>query len=156
MVATDEVADAFVAASRALVGIAVHSIGAAPVEVTVAQYRLLVLVAASDRTVGDIAVRLGVNQSNASRHCNRLQRLGLLERSRSMTDRRVVHVHLTPAGRHVVNAVTNQRRVEVRRVLDRLSSGETAAILDALRAFNAAVGGFGTEFDDAPWAVHQW
>jgi DNA-binding MarR family transcriptional regulator len=156
MAATDEVVDAYVAASRALVGIAVRSIGAAPVDVTVAQFRLLVLVAAGDRTVGSIAVQLGVNQSNASRHCDRLQRLGLLERLRSTSDGRVVHVRLTPAGRFLVDAVTERRRADVRRVLDRLTPFDSVAVLSALRAFNEAAGELDREFDDAPWAIPPW
>jgi len=106
---TDELADAFVDASRALVGLAVHSVGAAPTEVTVAQFRLLVLVAgAGERTVGDIAEHLGVNHSNASRHCDRLERLGLLARRRSRSDGRVVRVRLTEAGADVVDQVTGR------------------------------------------------
>jgi DNA-binding MarR family transcriptional regulator len=152
MSAAEELAEAFVTASRALVGIAVHSIGSAPVDITVAQFRLLVLVATGDRTVGDIAQRLGVNQSNASRHCDRLQRLGLLERRRSATDGRVVHVRLTPAGEDLVDAVTRQRRADVRRVLDRLPLADSTAALDALRAFNDAA----SELVDDRWAAQHW
>jgi DNA-binding MarR family transcriptional regulator len=152
MSADEELAEAFVTASRALVGIAVHSIGSAPVDITVAQFRLLVLVATGDRTVGDIAQRLGVNQSNASRHCDRLQRLGLLERRRSATDGRVVHVRLTPAGEDLVDAVTRQRRADVRRVLDRLPLADSTAALDALRAFNDAA----SELVDDRWAAQHW
>ena len=77
MISRRELTDAFVTASRALVGIAVHSVGAAPVEITVAQFRLLVLVAPEEkRTIGDIAELLGVNQSNASRHCDRGDPIG--------------------------------------------------------------------------------
>jgi DNA-binding MarR family transcriptional regulator len=135
----DDLADAYVAASRALVGIAVHSLGAAPVEVTVAQYRVLVLVrAAGELTVGDVAVQLGVNQSNATRHCDRLQRLGLVARRRSTSDGRVVRVALTDAGRDLVDTVLRQRRADVRRVLDRLDDASADAALAALGAFNEA------------------
>ncbi len=149
----DELADAFVTASRALVGLAVHSVGAAPTEVTVAQFRLLVLVAgAGERTVGDIAEHLGVNQSNASRHCDRLERLGLLARRRSRSDGRVVRVGLTDEGLRLVDEVTRQRRADVRRVLARMSPEETAGALAALRAFGQAAG----ELEDQRWAAHAW
>ncbi|HEY0951274.1 MarR family transcriptional regulator [Nocardioides sp.] len=150
---TDELADAFVDASRALVGLAVHSVGAAPTEVTVAQFRLLVLVAgAGERTVGDIAEHLGVNHSNASRHCDRLERLGLLARRRSRSDGRVVRVRLTEAGADVVDQVTRARRADVRRVLARMSPEEAAGALAALRAFGRAAG----ELDEPQWTVHAW
>ena len=55
--------------SRALVGIAVYSVNAAPVDISVTQYRLLAVVAsAGPRTIGEVATLLGVAQSNASRH----------------------------------------------------------------------------------------
>jgi DNA-binding MarR family transcriptional regulator len=134
----DELTEAFVAASRALVAIAVHSVGAAPEDITVAQFRLLVIVTDGDRTVGELAGLLGVHQSNATRHCDRLQRLGLLERHRSADDRRVVQVRITDRGRQVVDAVMEQRRADVRRVLDLLPLAETEAALVAMRAFASA------------------
>ena len=73
----EELVEELLTASRALVGIAIRSIAAAPVEVTVAQHRLLVLLAAhGPQSVGEIAEHLGVNPSNASRHGDRLQRWG--------------------------------------------------------------------------------
>ena len=149
----DDLVDAYVTASRALVGIAVHSLGAAPVEVTVAQYRLLVLVAAAgERTVGDIADLLGINQSNATRHSDRLQRLGLVSRRRSTSDGRVVRVALTDAGRELVDTVLRQRRDDVRRVLERLDDAPADAALAALRAFNEAA----HELEQERWVSRLW
>lgn len=149
----DRLADAFLTASRALVGLAVHSIGVGAPEVTVAQFRLLVLLAASgERTVGDVAEHLGVAQSNASRHCDRLQRLGLLARRRSRSDGRVVRVRVTDEGRALVEAVDRQRRDEVRRLLGRLSPDERAGALEAMRAFSRAAG----ELGDRSWVAQAW
>ena len=149
----EQLTDAFVTASRALVGIAVHSVGAAPVEVTVAQFRLLVLVASEGgRAIGDIAERLGVNQSNASRHCDRLQRLGLVERRRSAKDARVVRVLLTARGRALVQDVMQQRRADVRRVVGRLADEDAAAALQVLQAFNKAA----EELDEEQWSRKLW
>lgn len=149
----DELADAFVIASRALVGLAVHAIGVGAPEVTVAQFRLLVLLAASgERTVGDVAAHLGIAQSNATRHCDRLQRLGLLARRRSRSDGRVVRVRVTDQGRALVDAVDAQRRDEVRRLLGRLSPDERAGALETMRAFGRAAG----EAGDRSWVVQPW
>jgi len=125
--------------SRALVGVAVRSIAAAPVDVTVAQHRLLVLLAAHGaQSVGDIADHLGVNPSNASRHCDRLQRLGLVDRSRSAEDGRVVRIGLTSAGRSLLDAVTQHRRRELGDLIRRLPDGDEEAVLAALRKLNVA------------------
>src|SRR3954471_24051863 len=79
-----DMADAFITVSRALVGIAVRSVNAAPVEVTLTQHRLLVLLATGgDQTVKALAEQLQVNASNASRLCDRLQKLDLVARDRS-------------------------------------------------------------------------
>jgi DNA-binding MarR family transcriptional regulator len=138
MTPTDQLVDDFLAASRALVGLAVRSVSASPVEVTLVQYRVLVLVSQGERTIGEIAVELRVNPSNATRQCDRLQRLGLVERRRSPEDGRVVRVALTAAGEAVVEAVTARRREEVRRVLEAMSVDDVEVVVSALGAFGRA------------------
>jgi DNA-binding MarR family transcriptional regulator len=149
----DEVADVFVTASRALIGLAIRSVDEAPMEVTVAQHRVLVLLSArGDLTIGDVADGLGVNRSNATRFCDRLQRLGLVQRARSPQDGRVVHVLLTADGRALVRSVTERRRREVEKVLGRLTTGQVRSVVDAMRAFNQAAG----ELEDRDWASALW
>lgn len=140
----DKVADAFLAAGRTLIGIAIASLAAAPVEITVLQHRVLVLLAAEgERTVGQLASELGVNASNATRHCDRLERLGLVSRRRSTTDARVVRVGLTPAGGQLLDTVTRHRRAEVLRILERVPADAQAAAARALEAFDTAAHGEG-------------
>ena len=135
----EELVEEFLRASRALVGLSVQSVAASPVYLTLLQHRVLALLAAGgDQAVGDIAAALGVNPSNASRHCDRLQRLGLVERHRSPSDGRVVHIALTPAGRSVVEAVASSRRQEVRRVLATMAVDDVEAVVAGLRAFSDA------------------
>ena len=149
----EEMAAAFVTASRALIGLAVRSIVDAPVEVTVAQHRVLVLLAArGDLTIGDVAVGLGVNPSSATRYCDRLQRLGLVGRTPSVEDRRVVRVALTASGAARVQAVTARRRAEVEKVLDRMTVPDTRAVLEALHAFNRAA----DELEERDWPTSGW
>lgn len=137
--ATERLVEELLTTSRALVGVAVRSIGSATTEVTVAQHRLLVLLAEhGPQSVSEIAQRLGVNPSNASRHCDRLQRLGLLSRRRSPEDGRVVQVDVTPTGRGLLDGVTEQRRADIRRVVDRMPAADAAVVAAALREFNAA------------------
>jgi DNA-binding MarR family transcriptional regulator len=135
----DALADALLTASRALVGIAVRSINAAPVEVTLVQHRLLVLLATGgNQTVGALAAQLEVNASNASRLCDRLERLGLISRIRSVSDGRAVDVSLTPKGSRLLETVRARRRSDVGRVLSRLSLHDAEAAVAALVAFNEA------------------
>lgn len=150
---SDDLADAFLTASRALIGLAVRSIEAAPVDVTVAQHRVLVLLAArGDLTIGDLADGLGVNPSNATRYCDRLQRLELVHRARSVEDGRMVQVGLTQEGQALVTAVTERRRQEVDEVLERMTGPDAIRVVAALRAFNRAAG----EVEDRDWAASLW
>ena len=150
---SDDLDDAFLTASRALIGLAVRSIEAAPVEVTVAQHRVLVLLAGrGDLTIGDLADGLGVNPSNATRYCDRLQRLGLVHRARSVEDGRMVQVRLTQEGQALVTAVTERRRQEIDRVLERMTGPDAIRVVAALRAFNRAAG----EVEDRDWAASFW
>ena len=76
-------AGAFLTASRALMGISLRSMAAAPVPLTVPQHRLLVLLSGDGaRRVGALAEDLGVNQSNASRLVDRLVALELVRKVR--------------------------------------------------------------------------
>ena len=135
----DEVVDDFITAARALVGIAVRSINAAPVEITLMQHRVLVLLASrGEQTVSALAGDLGVNASNGSRVCDRLQRLGLVARRRSVSDARSVCISITGEGRQVLQAVHAHRRTEVRGVLADLPAATVHNAVDALRQFNDA------------------
>lgn len=153
VVAPRDVTDAFLTASRALVSLAVRTIEEAPVDVTLAQHRVLVLLAAGgDQPVGDIAEGLGVNPSNATRICDRLQRLGLVSRTRSPQDGRVVVVGLSSHGAALVKGVTARRRVEVEKVLSRMTPEQTTRAVEALAVFNQAAG----EIEDQDWTTPLW
>ncbi len=147
----EDVVDAFITVSRALVGIAVRSINAAPVEVTLTQHRLLVLLATrGDQTVKALAEQLEVNASNASRLCDRLQRLGMLARDRSSSDGREVVVSLSADGRKLLETVRTHRRDDVQRVLSQMSRTDLDTMMGALTAFGDAA----HEIGEAEWAAH--
>jgi DNA-binding MarR family transcriptional regulator len=131
--------NAFLTASRALMGISVRSVAASPVPLTVPQHRLLVLVAADGpRRVGTLADDLGVNQSNASRLVDRLCRLGLVRRVRDLEDGRASMVELTPSGRDVLEEVNSHRLHAVMEVLQEISPETRFRAVEALREFNDA------------------
>jgi DNA-binding MarR family transcriptional regulator len=145
---SDELTEAFLTASRALIGLALHSLAAAPVEVTPPQHRVLVLLAArGPQSVSEVAEELGVNRSNATRICDRLERAGLLSRTPSAEDGRVVEVDVTGEGLGLVHAVTARRREEIGRVLAGMTAEERRSAVRALEAFNRAAG----ELEDSAW-----
>lgn len=147
-----ELVDAFITASRALVGVAVRSVAASPVAITVPQHRALVLIASEEASsVTALRAHLGINQSNASRLVDRLHRMGLVIRKRSATDARSVDIRLSRLGRSTLDAVTHKRREEVASILATMAERDRADALRAIRAFDAAA----REMTDADWPLEE-
>ena len=146
----DAVVDAVVRASRALVAIAARSLGAAAEEVTLPQYRALVVLAArGPQPVVGLARFLDVSASTATRMCDRLVRKGLIRRQRLTSDRRTVRVSISPAGRDLVDVVTRRRRREVAAIVHRMSSAERDQLVATLRMFAEAAG----EVPEQDWSL---
>src|SRR4051794_17651411 len=146
----DPVVDAVVGASRALVGIAARSLGAAGEEVTLAQYRALVVLASrGPQRVVDLARVLDVNASTATRMCDRLVGKRLIRRQRLTSDRRMVRVSISPSGRDLVAAVTMRRRREVQAIVERLPSADREQLAATLRMFADAAG----EVPEQEWSL---
>src|ERR1700743_1031663 len=117
----ESVVDAVLTASRVLVAIAARALADVADEVTLTQYRSLVVLASrGPQSVAALADELGVTPSTVSRLCDRLVRKGLVRRREDRRDRRAVRLALTPAGRELVDAVTERRRTEIAGLLDSL------------------------------------
>jgi DNA-binding MarR family transcriptional regulator len=135
----EELAEALLVSTQSLMAMAIRTAGAAPVPVTVVQYRVLLLLEeAGNLSVNDVAAALGVDQSTASRHCTRLARLGLLRRTQASHDRRAAELRLTGSGRAEVQAVREARRRWAEQVLTRLTDDEARSAVRGLAVFAAA------------------
>ncbi|MDR8412355.1 MarR family transcriptional regulator [Nonomuraea sp. 3-1Str] len=135
----DPVVESVLTASRALVGVAARSIAAAGGDVTLPQYRLLVVIAArGPQRLASLADALDVSQSTASRMCDRLVAKRLVRRGRPADDRRTVSIALTPQGRALVDGVTRHRRGDLARILGQLTQDQREAVVAALSAFAQA------------------
>jgi DNA-binding MarR family transcriptional regulator len=137
---SDEIVDAVLQASRALVAVAARSLAGLE-DVTLPQYRALVVLAARgpQRSV-DLAARLGVNPSTAGRMSDRLVAKGLVRRRRDAADRRTVRLSLTAAGRDLVGEATRRRRSEISAIVANLPASHAQDVVTGLRAFAAAAG----------------
>ena len=115
------VMDAVLAASRVLVAIAARSLAAAGEDVTLPQYRTLVVLAyAGPRRTIDLAEELEVTSSTATRMIDRLVRRELVHRMLHPDDRRATKVEITDEGRSIVASVTNRRRAEFAKILRKM------------------------------------
>lgn len=139
---------ALLLASRAFVGFAARSVAAVDDDVTLSQFRVLVvLVVRGPQRSSDIADELQVNPSTATRMLDRLTRKGLVRRARSATDRRSVQVRVTPGGRQIVEQVMTRRRADLQRIVDTTSGLWRPEVVTALTAFAEAAG----ETEDQEW-----
>lgn len=137
----DIVVDALLSTSRAMVGLAARSLAGLDAEVTLPQYRALVVLAShGPQRVVDIAAERGVSPSIGTRMCDRLVRKGLIRRYHTAVDRRAVRLTLTASGRALVEQVTAWRRAELARIVDATASRWHEQAVAALRAFAAAAG----------------
>lgn len=146
----DEVIDAVLGASRTLVAIAIRSLAAAGVDVTLPQYRALVILAyTGEQRTTDLANELGVNSSTATRLIDRLVRRDLVDRRVHPEDRRATSVTITASGRDVVDAVMRHRRAEARRILRRLPNDSRRALVNSLDTLRVAAG----EAPEQTWSL---
>ena len=114
----DSILDAVVTASRVLVAMAARSLADAGEEVTLTQYRSLVVLASrGPQGVAALAEAVAVTPPTASRLVDRLVRKDLVRRRADRHDRRQVRIGLTEAGRHLVDLVTERRRQEIAELL---------------------------------------
>ena len=135
--AVDEVVDGVLEASRALVAVSARSIGGAP-GVTLAQYRMLVVLGDTPRNLRQLADSLDVVPSTALRMVDRLVAAGLVERSAVPGNRRESRLSLTARGRRTVRTVTGRRRRDLLAVVDRIDPARRGELVGAMTAFAEA------------------
>lgn len=135
----DRLTDAVLQASRAMVAIAARSLAQVDEDVTLLQFRALVVLSEDTRpTVGHLARGLGITPSSATRLCDRLVDRGLVRRSVASTNRREVELTLTRAGARLVERVTRARRRDLRKVLRHMPASDRDRLVPALSSFTDA------------------
>jgi DNA-binding MarR family transcriptional regulator len=146
----DPVIDAVLLASRALVAVAARSLADVGEEVTLAQYRTLVVLASQGpQSLAGLADAVGVTPATATRMCDRLVKKKLVVRKTELEDRRQVRVAMTVRGRKLVRSVSERRRHEIRNILADIPRAEQDSLVLALRRFTSAAG----EVPDQDWST---
>ena len=141
-VAFDAVIDAVISTSRVLVAVAARSLADIGEEVTLTQYRTLVVLAArGPQSLAGLAEALAVKPATATRMCDRLVRKNLIRRRSLPDDRRVLRVTLTSKGHQLVATVTDRRRQEIERIMREIPADEQIVVVQALSRFTSAAGG---------------
>lgn len=144
------VVEAVLAASRVFVALAARSLADTADEVTLAQYRALVVLASrGPQNMAGLASNLGVTPATATRMCDRLVRKGLIRRTHDRGDRRTVRLNLTPKGRNLVDSVSDRRRMEIRALLTSVPDEDQSTLVHALSLFTTA----GGEVPEQAWST---
>ena len=139
--APDSVVAAVLSASRVLVAVAARSLSDVAEEVTLTQYRTLVVLASrGPQSLAGLAEAVGVTPATATRMCDRLVRKDLIRRRTERDDRRQLRVALTAKGRSLVDAVTGRRRQEIARIMSEIPVEQLAVLVQALGRFASAAG----------------
>jgi DNA-binding MarR family transcriptional regulator len=142
--------DIVMAATRAFVGVAAQALLAVGDDVSLPQYRVLVLLDEQQpQTMGALADRLALKPSTVTRVCDRLADKRLITRHVDENDRRSVRVQLTRRGQRLVDAVTQARRITIGSILDRMGTAAERRLAASLADFAAAAG----EAPDHAWTL---
>lgn len=154
---TDDVeqVDAVMLAARVLVGITARSMAVLEEQLSLPQWRVLVMVERGPLNLGAVARGLGVHPSNATRACDRLVAAGLLHRGEDAGDRRNLVLTLTAQGSQLVQTVVSHRRAAIQEVLGRMPDQQRRELVPLLQAFAQAAGQTpGSEVSTLDWSVH--
>ena len=146
----DSVVDAVLSASRVLVAVAARSLSDIAEEVTLTQYRTLVVLASrGPQNLVGLAEAVAVTPATATRMCDRLVKKKLIVRQSEQDDRRQVRLALTKKGLKLVGAVTDRRRREIEAILRTIAPEEQTVLVQALSQFAAAAG----EIPEQDWST---
>jgi DNA-binding MarR family transcriptional regulator len=138
---SDSVVDAVLSASRVLVAVAARSLSDIAEQVTLTQYRsLVVLTSRGPQNLAGLAEAVGVTPATATRMCDRLIKKRLIIRRAQRDDRRQVRLELTKKGVTLVADVTDRRRREIEVILSTIAPKDQAVLVAALTQFSAAAG----------------
>lgn len=147
---TDLVIDSVLSASRVLVAVAARSLSDVAEEVTLTQYRTLVVLASrGPQNVAGLAEAVGVTPATATRMCDRLVKKKLIVRRTERGDRRQVRLVLSKGGLDLVTAVTRRRRQEIKKIIGTIAPEERDVLVHALGRFAMAAG----EVPEQDWST---
>ena len=90
-------------------------------------------------TQRDLGQALGIDKSNVTRLCRRMESAGHLVQSRSNDDGRARLLSLTPAGKRLARSVERSSRHRFERLMSAIPRGSRESVLSSLACLNQAL-----------------
>ena len=109
-------------------------------QISVPEWRVLVhLTQESEISVRDIFTRVDMDRARVTRAVQRLEARDLVSKLVNESDRRLVKLALTPAGRDLAGELSRLAKAFEARIIDLLPSGASAALLPLFGAIEHAI-----------------
>jgi DNA-binding MarR family transcriptional regulator len=102
-------------------------------ELTLTQVQVLRAVREAPRTLGKLGQQVGLSATSVTRMVDRLERRGLVGRRRESDDRRLVQVHLEPAGERLLGQAKVMRGSNLHQAVEAMTSDERGRLTASLR-----------------------
>lgn len=123
----------------------------APSGITPRQYAILLQLREGDgQTLNDLARRLFVDATAMSRTLSRMEKAGLVTRTRCASDRRAYEVHLTDEGKEILSRLQPDLEAAEEHMLAGLDAGRVETLKEILRTMLGNVAA--TDSVDTPLA----
>jgi DNA-binding MarR family transcriptional regulator len=155
----DRGVEALMAATKVITAAVAHSLAAVDAHVSLTQLRVLVMIGANGpMNLSSVADGLGVNASNASRTCDQLVGLGLVDRREDSRDRRHLVLSMTTSGDDLVEKVMRHRRSVLQQVVDGMPPDDRRQLTTALTCFVDAAARLSEtgDIDDGEGHLLRW
>jgi DNA-binding MarR family transcriptional regulator len=122
--------------TRAMVGLTMRSVDVLGGEVSLPQFRLLLVLSGLGRVASSrLATEMGIGASSVTRLADKLEAAGLLTRGADPRSRSVVTLEATAAGVQLVARVVVRRQELLEEVLGQMTAGERAEVARVARRF---------------------
>ena len=102
-------------------------------EITFTQAQVLRALRNGPQTLGRLGQANGLSATSVTRIVDRLERRGLVSRRRESEDRRLVQVHLEPAGERLLGEIKVVRGSDVHRAVEAMTEDERRQLTVSLR-----------------------
>lgn len=97
------------------------------------------LVQAQPLSQGELAKRLNLEKSTVSRLVSILEKRGWIKRDRNPTDRRIVEIALTDAGKQMSQTLEIARQAKFSQLISAIPEDQQANVTDALNILVEAI-----------------